>query len=193
MTIPHIGPERLTAYLDHVLEARERDQVISHFAECADCRREMTVVRRLLKAQVSRRRLRLLTPLVVAAAAGIVLISIPASVRRDGSRAVATRSAGGPGPIEPPQFLAAWSPGATVEPDEKSPTFAWQSAGPDATYRLTVQDSAGGIVWSTTTEDTTAVFPSPVQLATGQYFWSVAARLPSARSARTMVQRVLVR
>ena len=95
MTTPHVGPERLTAYLDHLLEAKERDQVISHFAECADCRRELTVVRRLLNAQASRRRLRLLTPLVLAAAAGIVFVALPATVRRDDSRAVATRAAGG--------------------------------------------------------------------------------------------------
>src|SRR5512143_2278034 len=74
MESAHVGPERLAAYLDHQLAPATRDEVVAHFAECAECRREMTAMRRLLQERSKRRPWYVTTaPLLAAVAAGIVL------------------------------------------------------------------------------------------------------------------------
>ena len=72
--------------------------------------------------------------------------------------------------------------------------LSWRAIGSEARYRVAVQDSAGGIVWSTATDDTSAVLPPDVALAKGGYFyWSVSAQIADGRSVKSGMHRFMVR
>lgn len=68
--------------------------------------------------------------------------------------------------------------------------FVWRSAGPAATYRLTLTDPSGAPVWTSSAPDTAVVLAETVKLEGGRaYFWYVDALLPDGRSATTGVQQ----
>ena len=71
--------------------------------------------------------------------------------------------------------------------------FRWRSGGVDATYRLTVQDRSGGVVWDTTVADTAVALPRQLVLEKGQYFWSVDAQLADGGSAKAGAHQFTVR
>ena len=71
--------------------------------------------------------------------------------------------------------------------------FQWRSGAPDATYRVTVQDRSGAVVWDTTLADTAVALPRRVVLAKGQYFWSLDAQLVDGGSAKAGAHRFTVR
>jgi hypothetical protein len=72
--------------------------------------------------------------------------------------------------------------------------FRWNALGTEATYSLAVQDSAGGIVWSATTSDTSAALAPDVTLVRGgSYYWSVSAQLADGRSAKSRMHRFVVK
>jgi hypothetical protein len=73
-------------------------------------------------------------------------------------------------------------------------TFAWRSAAPGATYRLSLTDPAGALAWTEETTDTLAVVPDSVSVAKGDtYFWFVDTTLPSGEVATTGIQEFVVR
>ena len=75
---------------------------------------------------------------------------------------------------------------ATIE--DSVIVFRWLSAGSDATYRLTLQDATGTVVWDVSVADTTAALPHRIILGARQrYYWSVDALLSDGRSARAGV------
>jgi hypothetical protein len=81
---------------------------------------------------------------------------------------------------------------AVVERSELK--LAWQSAGPGARYRVTVQDNAGNSIWAAELDDTTSVVPETARLERGtRYFWSVDARLADGSSARTGARQFTIR
>jgi hypothetical protein len=192
MESPHVGPERLAAYLDHELAPAAREEVVAHFAECAACRREMTALRVLLQQRSKRRSWYITTPLLVAVAATIVVVVVvPRTGRVDNESATSIRSGSGLAPIDQSRTISMVSPADDAVLDSRGAAFVWRSIGTDATYRLTLQDSTGTTMWTSSMVDTSAVLPDTVRLAPGEYYWSVAARLPDARSAKTGVHRFL--
>jgi hypothetical protein len=193
MESAHVGPERLAAYLDHQLTPAVREEVIAHYAECASCRREMTAMRVLLQARAKRRQWYIATPLLAAIAAVIVVVAVPSIRRVNTEPTSAIRSAPGITPTDQPQTISTISPADDAVLAERGAAFVWRSAGVGATYRLTLQDSTGTTVWASSMEDTSAVVPDSLRLSPGAYYWSVAARLPNAASAKTGVRRFLAR
>jgi anti-sigma factor RsiW len=193
MASAHVGPERLAAYLDHELSPAARDDVLAHFAECATCRREMTALRQLIQERRKRRSWSVAMPLLAVVAATIVLLVVPSARRVDNESRSSIRSGTGLTPTDQPPTISPISPadGATLEP--RGAVFVWRSLGANATYRFTLQDSTGTTVWSAAAEDTSAALPDSVRLAPGEYYWSVAARLADAHSAKTGVHRFLAR
>ena len=193
MDSAHVGPERLAAFLDHELSPSARDEVVTHFAECADCRREMTALRRLIHGRRKKRPWSIMPLLLVAVAATIVLLVVPSVGRIDNEPRGSIRSGNGLTPTDQPLTISMISPADNATLDDRRAVFVWRSVGGNATYRFTLQDSTGATVWSATAEDTSAVLPDSVRLAPGEYYWSVAARRPDAHSAKTGVRRVLAR
>jgi len=194
MESAHVGPERLAAYLDHQLPPAAREEVVAHFAECVGCRREMTAMRVLLEGRSKRRRWYTATPLLAAVAAAIVVVvGIPRIGRVSNEPTTSIRSAPAITSTDQPQKISTISPADDAQLDARGAMFVWRSVAVAATYRLTLQDSTGSTVWASSTEDTSAVLPDSLRLAPGAYYWSVAARLPNASSAKTDVRRFLAR
>ena len=193
MESAHVGPERLAAYLDHQLLPAAREEVVAHFAECAACRREMTAMRVLLRERSKRRSWYIATPLLAAVAAAIVVVAVPRIGHIGNEPTSSIRSGSGITPTDRPQTISTISPADDALLDERGTVFVWHAIGAAATYRLTLQDSTGTTVWTSSTADTSAVLPEGHRLAPGAYYWSVAARLPNASSAKTGVRRFLAR
>lgn len=178
----HLTPEALAGYLDHDLPDEERGQVELHLASCTECREELAEVRGLQR----RRRRQWVTFLVPAAAAAVLVAimlprqtSVPSAIR-------------GVAPIDAALEIVAPLPSTEIAPGPMR--FAWRSAGPGASYSLTLQEADGRIAWTSTVADTVAVLPDSVALGSGQvFFWSVEALLPDGRARSTGVKRVRTR
>jgi len=178
----HLTAGDLAGYLDRVLPPPERQRVESHLAECDECRAELVQVARVVRG---RRQRRWMIALPAAAAAGVALLLLV--------RPVATP------PGEPVTRGGGDEPGATVvavaAPVEDAvvprggTTFVWRPLREEASYRVTVTDATGGVVWTGSTSDTALALPPTVSLAGGRsYFWYVDALLPDGRSATSGVR-----
>jgi hypothetical protein len=86
--------------------------------------------------------------------------------------------------------LEAISPldGAVTAKD--SVVFTWRSLGTEVSYRLTLTDERGDLIWSVGTTDTMVLLPSSAKLLSGRTnIWYVDALLADGRSATTGARR----
>lgn len=182
---PHLSSAQVADLLDERLEPDDRDAVITHLAACADCRHEVAELHGALAVVGDRRpRRRWIAGLAIVAAAAVAFVAIPPrmiSHRAARDDASETRNAEG-APLASVARIGVVAPG---EGDQLSTAgFVWKSVGGGSSYLLTVQDTAGSVVWTTTVTDTTAVPPPSAKLAPGaRYFWSVDARLGDGSSS----------
>ena len=201
--IAHLSAERLASYIDGNLTPAEHNTALAHFDDCADCRREMTDARRVIalappahsepvRAPTGSRRVRVWV--AAALAAVVVFAVVPTVLRNRSGPDGATR-----GPDRLPQSETV-SQLATVFPVDDgaitpaSDSFVWRAASADAEYRLRIMDATGGIVWSTSTVDTSATLPADLRLPQGsEYFWSVDALLADGHSTTTRVHHFTIR
>lgn len=173
----------MSGYLDHDLPQEERGQVELHLASCAECRHELAEIRRL---QLRHRR-RWAVALVPTAAAAAILLAI--ALPRPGAPPSGTRA--GPAP-EPSLPIVAPSPSADIPPGPI--TFVWRSAGPDASYTVTLQEADGRVAWTSSVADTVAVLPDSVAVGPGRtWFWFVDALLPDGRARSSGLNRLTTR
>lgn len=166
----HIGEFEMATYLDRRLGAADRDRVEGHLAGCAECRQEMIQVQGLLGRSGRPRRL-LLGAGLLAAAAALILIVLPASVGP-------VRSGGAP------SILTAYGP--TGDVPLSSLRFVWGAAPGVATYRLTVSGVDGVPLWSGSVADTVMALPDSVRLQADQrYVWFADALLGDGSTRST--------
>jgi anti-sigma factor RsiW len=180
----HLSPEALAGYLDDALPREEQGQVELHLATCTPCREELAEVRRLQLHRSRRRWAVVLLPTAAAAAALLVIgLPRPATTPSD----IRARPAA-------EQPLAIVSPVSSAEIAPGPVKFTWGSAGPRASYTLTLQAADGRVVWTWTATDTVAVLPDSVALGPGlTWFWYVDAMLSDGRSRSTGLQRLRTR
>lgn len=191
--VRHLEAETVAAYAEHRLAPAEQAQVEAHLAACASCREEVLEVGRILHAWRTPRWNG--TPYWAAAAAVVLLMVGGASAwhrfRPDG-RAVfpPDRSL-----LAPANGLETLSPEADGSVAPGSGTrFVWSARGGGSTFRVTLLDERGELLWSTETGDTTAVMSSDVILEEGAaYFWYVDALGPDGRSVTSGPRRFVVR
>jgi anti-sigma factor RsiW len=177
----HLSPEVLAAYLDDELSREQRSQVELHLASCDECRAELADINRLQRARVRRRWLSVLVP-AAAAAALVLVIALP----RDRTKPSDIRSR----PDVSDRLLIV-SPAPSAEIAPRPINFVWRSAGPDASYTITLQEAEGRPVWTSSVADTVVALPDSITLAPGRrWFWFVDALLPNGRSLSTGVQRL---
>jgi anti-sigma factor RsiW len=192
MTDHHTQPGHLAnglaaAYVDGRLAAVEVSRVEAHLAECDACRLEIVAIRRLLR---SRTRRRLWPAIAGLAAAAALLLMLFRPDERGGSGKPPLRG-GGTGDVEAPVAI---TPAANATISTESIGFTWRGSRAAVSYRLTLTDERGDVVWSTQTTDTAVVIPSSVRLGNGRvYYWYVDALLPDGRSTTTGVHRFDVR
>jgi anti-sigma factor RsiW len=179
----HLSPEALAGYLDADLSGEEQMQVELHLASCPVCREELAEVRQIQLRH--RRRWELV--LVPAAAAAAVLLAI--TLPREATRPSDIRARPNP---EAPLGVVSPMPSAVAAPGPI--TFTWRSAGPGASYTLTVQAADGRVIWTSSTPDTVAVLPDSVTFSPGlTWFWMVDALLPDGRPRSTGIKRLSTR
>ncbi len=178
---PHLSVEQVAAFVDRGLTRDQRTHVEAHLAQCEECRSEVVEVARLVRAR-ARRRWLVLVPL--AAAAGVLLVVnpfAPSSGRRAVERGGLPSSAGSVSTIAPAADA--------VLPLQRA-TFIWHGAAAAASYRLTVTNEVGDVVWTGLTADTTIIIPDRIRLVAGRaYAWYVDVLLPDGRSNASAVQR----
>ena len=184
----HLESSEVAAYLDRALARADRGRVEAHLADCDACRREVIEVSRLRHTSASRRRWLFFAPAAAAAAILIIVFARPADtpglgpVLRDGGE-------------EPGLTVSLVAPtdSATVE-GGGAVALTWRSAGSGVSYRVTLTDQRGDVVWSGAASDTTARLPGSVALPAGRsYFWFVDALLPDGRSLTSGVRHFTVR
>lgn len=183
----HLSAETISAYLDRSLGADELRGVEEHLADCPECRDEVSGAARLVDGSgVHPLRRPLTWAGVVAAAAVAGLLLFPAAEPdatrdplRTGTDSVATGSLGISGTV---------IVGPVVDGEDSSPVaLVWTSLGTGATYRASVMDAGGSIIWQQDTRDTTLVLPDSVYPGNGlaARYWMTDALLPDGTSATT--------
>lgn len=180
--VRHFEADTVAAYAEGRMDPDERARFEDHLAICAPCREEMIAVRRILD---TRRTSLLRSPLLLAAAASVVLLVAVPLIRHGGENQP------GPGAVLHRSFPTAGAPVETVAPLNDAEVqggtplrFVWRNEEEGSTFRLTLLDEEGNLVWSTNTGDTTVAVPEEIRLDRGGvYFWYVDALSPDGRSA----------
>ena len=180
----HLESGEVASYLDRVLAPAEQARLETHLADCAECRGEVIAVSRIRHIR-SRPRWLILGPAAAAAAIALFFVARPAvtpapgTVPRDG---------------EERTTVALVTPGDGAAAPARSLTFIWRSAGGGVSYRLTLTDERGDVVWTATASDTTGHPPSDVRFQMGRrYFWYVDALLPDGRSVTSGARQFTTR
>ncbi len=175
----HCEAGLVAAYLDGRAGTADTARVEAHLAECADCRREVIDVRRLLSGRTRRWGW---SAVAVLAAAAVLLVVVGRTGGPHVPVGSSTRSGGRPEPLSP--AVLAPVDGATMSRGAAS--FVWHSVTGSAAYRLTLTDERGDVVWTTEGTDTSVAPPPALRLSGGQrYYWSVDVLLRDGRSATT--------
>jgi hypothetical protein len=183
----HLENGLAAAYVDGRLVAEDLAWVEAHLAECDACRLEIVAVRRLLRRRT--RRFAWLAVAGLGVAAALLLVLFRPS-EQDGSRKPPLRG-GDASVVEAPVAI---DPPANAMISTESIRFTWRGSGAAVSYRLTLTDERGDVVWSTQTTDTAVVISRSVRLGSGRvYYWYVDALLPDGRSTTTGVHRFDVR
>jgi hypothetical protein len=68
----------------------------------------------------------------------------------------------------------------------------WGSIGGEPTYRVTITDAAGKLIWANTSTDTSLTLPPTLLSPHTTYFWYVDALRADGRAASTGVRRFIV-
>ena len=166
--LSHPDPQQQARYLDHGCTPEERAVIESHCAVCAECRSELVeshlVLRTAPWAQAGRRPV-FIVPLAAAAVMTVFLLPRdhrpPVTVDRE------------------PGVVTALGPVLAMPTGDVSTlsTLTWtRVAGADA-YQPTVFDSAGTVLWTVVTTDTSVAVPVTLRQANSRdYYWTVRAR-----------------
>jgi hypothetical protein len=187
----HLTTGQVAAILDKRLDGRNHQAAIAHLSICAECRHELAELERAIKdGALGRRAVRRWIIMASAVAAVLIMAVLPLTLGRwrsagGGPPAAATRAPGSLSPDDAPSPIGAVVPGDGAVTDA-TPTLIWRSAAFGASYRVTVQDTSGAVIWSAPITDTTATIPPSARLVHGRrYFWLVEARLRDGTSAST--------
>lgn len=177
----HPGPDELSAWLDGSISVSDRARIEAHIARCDDCRRDVVEVLRAVKPRADRR----VWPAAAAlAAAAVVAVLIFAPGEDERARRSEPLLRG------PETTLSDETPAPEVihpadaaTTDSRDVAFTWRASGGASSYRLTLTDEDGDVVWSASTADTVLALPADSALAPGgTYFWYVDALLLDGRS-----------
>ena len=169
----------------------QRIATLNHVLSCADCERELGLLRALERAGTmdtpTPRRAPWRRRLGIALAASVVLAVAlgPARHLLEPERTVR----GGTEPLAPIAPAAdAVLPIAPASP----PTFVWHAVPGAEGYTLELLTGEGALVASAKTKDTTLTLASPGALAPGEYQWSVTARESDGSELRSAARRLRV-
>jgi hypothetical protein len=179
----HPAPEAIAALARREGPEEARLATLDHIMSCAECRRELDLLRTVERVGVesgaagrSAPRRSWFVPTALAASL-LLAVGIGRLMLRspdDGT----TRGGGEPGDV------------ALVQPAARMPaggqlTFAWRPVPGASRYELELLDGGGGVVASAATSDTSAAPEAARALPPGEYRWWVRATLSDARTLRS--------
>src|SRR5687768_7391121 len=135
----HLQPDQVAAYVDGSLATDARAHVQAHLALCAECRRELVDVSRIVGTLPGRRlvRRRVWIPAAAAAVLAIVLarpVETP-SPTESGHRQTAVLTTGAPRAILPADTV------------RSARSLIWSSVAGADRYRLRLFDASGTVIW----------------------------------------------
>lgn len=180
----HPAPEALAALARREGPEDARLATLDHVMGCADCRRDLDLLRTVERAGAesgARREASRRAWLVPAALAASLLLAIGISQVLRSSADDATRGEGTTGAVVLVHPAAALPAGAPI-------TFAWRPVAGAGRYELELLDGAGAVTASATTVDTSATPESTGSLPPGEYRWWVRATTSDARVVRSPVR-----
>ena len=185
----HLTPETIAAYVDRTALSEDRRSVEAHVSHCSECRHELVTVTRVVRSRRARRGLLIAVPAAAAAAFALIFLGLPEGGGVPGENAVVTRAREGEG-IERFEIVA---PSDLDSVGVSSLEFVWRSVEPGASYRLTLTNADGDVLWVGNSEDTSLALPDDIRSsAEGSCYWYVDALLEGGLSATTGVSRFLI-
>lgn len=186
----HLQARLVAAYVESRLDDEERAAAEAHLATCADCRREVVEITRLL---LKRRRASQHLPIAGIAAAAMLALVVGVSLIGGPREGESVRAIRAPSPPTT-SALAVLEPAQDVAlPVGHEIRFVWASKA-GSTYRLTVLDESGEPVWSAETSDTVALLPAQAgPESAGTYFWFVDAMASDGSTLTSGARRFSLR
>jgi hypothetical protein len=190
----HLSTDDVAAYLDAAIGDAERERVEEHAASCGECRREIAELTAASRPGREKASWHVWVP--AAAAAAIIAVLL---VQTFGTLSVPAGSSRLRGPRTTPGAEGAIAIRVIAPPPEGVPAsgdidFVWQAGGEGASYRLTLMDDEGGVIWTLATTDTVAVLPDTIPLdPASRYHWYVDAMLDDGRTASSGVHSFITR
>jgi hypothetical protein len=175
----HPEPEAIAAAVERRGAEADRLRTIEHIAVCRGCRQEFELLRTVHVAgrQLVTRTWRARAIGLAAAAVLVVAVTVPVG-RLTANRGVAPSVDRGALPTEGGGSIALVDPARDAS-TSTTPLLRWRAARGAASYRVEVLDSAGAVVTSRDTPDTSFVTPA---LAHGRsYRWWVQATVNDQR------------
>lgn len=173
----------MAAFVDGTLAEGDRAEAASHLAACTECRAELAAVSRMVGSLPARRHRAVARPRVLALGAIAAAAAVLAVVTLQRTDPVDTGASGLERRLpEPTTRVATISPaeGAAVDPREL--VVSWHGSD-GASYRVTLTDESGRMVWTTSTTETSARVPGNALGPTpSRYYWYVDALLADGSS-----------
>jgi hypothetical protein len=187
---PDIPLERLLALVEGKGSDSERLATLDEVMQHPSTVRELEVLRAVAANRDASRGIAALVPrwrvtIPLLAAAALMIVAVPAVLRRNGSTGDITRAA-----IQNPVLVA-----PAEEPlAQESRTFRWRAVPGARAYTLEILTAAGTPVFTTRTSDTTVTIASDVRLGPGvEHRWWVASELADGTQRRSALRRLRVR
>ena len=186
---PHLTAEDVAAFLDRRLTTDEKHGIEEHLAHCGRCRAELAAVRKLVKSgPIPERRV---FRIGLAAAAVIAFLALTLGRMGPGSTEDRIRTTPSATTSES-ELIKGLQPADGDTISSASAALAWRSIGGEPTYRVTITDATGQLVWTNTTPDTSLMVPPTLLSAGRTYFWYVDALRADGRAASIGVRRFVV-
>lgn len=176
------SPEELDALAARRGAEEARLATLNHAMSCAECRRELDLLRAVQRAapEVMWR------PRVFALAATLLLSAGALLIWRAASNPVAGPLRGNASPV----VLLEPAEGARLA---AAPSFAWRPTADAVGYRVEVLDAAGAVAATWTTTDTTLATPAgAITPADSAYRWRVVVELRTGGTISSGVRRLTV-
>ena len=190
----HLGVHEIAAYLDHRIDDASRRRVEAHLVACAECRREVHEGEQVLRDAPAGRRAGARRPIAalvtLAAAAALVFAVLPRGDTRDASsieRATVV-------PAAPAAPIVVIEPADSARLSGVPSTFVWRPATGVSSYRITLTDERGHVLWAASTGDTLIRVPDSLAAAAPmRYYWYVDALRADGGTASSGVRGFSVR
>jgi hypothetical protein len=178
----HPSPEALAELVRREGSEEARLTTLDHVMSCADCRRDLDLLRSVERAGVESRgaggRRAWLMPAALAASV-LLAVGVGRTVLR--SAGDDTTRGDGNGAVVLVQ------PGREARAGD-AVTFAWRAVPGASRYELELLDTGGGVLASAATTDTTVSPAAARALPPGDYRWWVRATTPDARALRSALR-----